>query len=95
MSSRIEYKPKQDIPGPGVYTLKSKAIEGRQSSLYGKLGSVFDVKNKNPGPGRYNPKILDRNTQASKIGKSNHLNCEDMRTTFELGPGSYNITKRL
>jgi hypothetical protein len=44
--------------------------------------------NKVPGPGKYNPKV-PLTGRISKIGNSDHLNCEDVKFRNKTGPGTY------
>ena len=63
------------IPGPDVYTLPSRLIEGPKNSIHAKTDLVDKEKKKNiPGPGTYNlqdsPNMRHRKMPAFRMGSS-------------------------
>ena len=80
MGSRLVEKKAEELPGPGMYEFKSKAVEGPEYSIYGKYPTKYESL---PGPGDYTHE-LKTNTGWTMTGRYS-----DYKTDEFPGPGAY------
>jgi hypothetical protein len=79
------------VPGPGAYELKT-INEGMPKFSMPKSSVSWVKSNNNPGPGKYDPKLVF-NTQYQSVG----VNVDQRRPFYDEkklipGPGQYTIT---
>lgn len=85
----------EKVPGPNVYSLPSKLVEGPQCSMHAKTDLVDQVKKKNiPGPGTYNlqdsPNMNHSIQPAYRMGSSTRPELSGGKeTSMKPGPGTY------
>jgi hypothetical protein len=88
-SKRFKSKKKLNLIGPGSY--KPKIMRNTFAYSMRPKTKWSDIKNKNPGPGQYFPKVdlLHKKCQLAFFGKDKRGK-ENKKTFKNVGPGSYN-----
>lgn len=82
-------RPILETPGPGQYqTFDQFGRDGRKVTISSKLLSK-DSRNYQPGPGYYEPSILNKSSSAHAMGKGERLPVVPKEAQLIPGPGSY------
>lgn len=80
MSSRFNEKQIEELPGPGMYEFKSKAVEGPEYSILGKYKNKLESL---PGPGDYDYELK------TNSGYTMGAKFSDWKSEEFPGPGAY------